>query len=423
MSALGEHLALFKADWGPDQVRNHEGQGGEAADPLRVDLRGTLDLSGPEQRARRTSRSPAARSAVGGAAGNSSFSCRVALYTVSLRGIRGAHQGRHVVRTWREATRRRQRLAHRARRWCYCRSRSCLLLVRNRSVSGAADTAASMRRRKSGVRYVAGVFVAADGYLLNTVEFGTGPRTFVAHGGWVGNWELWQEPFQLMQSRWRCVAYDHRGAGASTFPPESITPDGLVDDLLTVLDFYEVRSCVLAGESLGALTCLLAVLREPARFAGLVLVDGVPTANEDRQRPLVEGSRTDYPSTVAAFIDACVPEPDSEHVRRWGRQILLRADPEAAARILEVHYEQNVTADLSRVSMPTLVIHGQRDAIVPLAVGEAVAAAISGSELVVLPDAGHVPTLTRPQEVVDAIDRWATTALDGEHPGGAINSP
>jgi pimeloyl-ACP methyl ester carboxylesterase len=70
--------------------------------------------------------------------------------------------------------------------------------------------------------------------------------TFVAHGGWVGNWELWQEPFQLMQSRWRCIAYDHRGAGSG---------------------------------------------QDPARFRGLVLVDGVPAANEDRQRPLVEGSR------------------------------------------------------------------------------------------------------------------------------------
>jgi pimeloyl-ACP methyl ester carboxylesterase len=255
------------------------------------------------------------------------------------------------------------------------------------------------------------VFVATEGYLLNTVEFGAGPRTFVAHGGWVGNWELWQEPFQLMQSHWRCIAYDHRGAGASTFPPESISPDGLVDDLLTVLDFYEVRSCVLAGESLGALTCLLAALREPARFTGLVLVDGVPAANEDRQRPLVEGSRTDYPSTVAAFIDACVPEPDSEHVRRWGRQILLRADPEAAARILEAHYEQNVSPDLRKVAVPTLVVHGRKDAIVPLAIAEAVARAIPESELLVIPDAGHVPTLTRPSEVVDAIDGWASTKL------------
>jgi pimeloyl-ACP methyl ester carboxylesterase len=255
------------------------------------------------------------------------------------------------------------------------------------------------------------VFVATDGYLLNTVEFGSGPLTFVAHGGWVGNWELWQEPFQLMQSGWRCIAYDHRGAGASTFPPERITPDGLVDDLFTVLDFHEVSSCVLAGESLGALPCLQAVLREPARFSGLVLVDGVPAANLERQRPLVEGSRTDYPETVAAFVDACVPEPDSQHVRPWARQILLRADPEAAARMLEVHYEHAIAPELGAVAVPTLLLHGERDAIISVAIAEAMATAIPECELVVIPGAGHVPTLTRPGDVVDAIESWATAAF------------
>jgi pimeloyl-ACP methyl ester carboxylesterase len=255
------------------------------------------------------------------------------------------------------------------------------------------------------------VFVASGGYLLNTVQFGSGQRAFVAHGGWVGSWELWQEPFQLMQERWRCLGYDHRGSGASTFPPQTITPAGLVDDLFTVMDHYGVDSCVLAGESLGALTCLQAVIREPARFRGLVLVDGAPAASRERTSGLVDGSRANYQQTVAAFVDACVPEPDSDHIRRWGRQILLRADPEAAARIFESHYESDVQVDLSQVTLPTLVIHGEEDAIVPLAIGRTIAASIPDSQLVILPGTGHVPTLTRPIEVVDAIDRWATARL------------
>lgn len=44
------------------------------------------------------------------------------------------------------------------------------------------------------------MFVAVEGYLLNTVELGSG-AAFVAHGGWVGNWELWQQPFELMHRR------------------------------------------------------------------------------------------------------------------------------------------------------------------------------------------------------------------------------
>jgi pimeloyl-ACP methyl ester carboxylesterase len=248
------------------------------------------------------------------------------------------------------------------------------------------------------------VFVAAGGHLLNSVAFGTGPA-FVAHGGWVGNWELWQEPFGLMQERWRCVGYDHRGSGASTAPAEAISPEALVEDLFTVLDHHGVDTCLLAGESLGAVTCLQAVLREPERFRGLVLVDGAPPPTPERTGGLVTGSRTDYPQTVAAFVDACIPEPDSDHIRRWGRQILLRADPEAAARMFECHY--GLELELGRVAVPTLVIHGAEDHVVPVEAGRAYASAIPGAELVVLSGTGHVPTLTRPREVVEAIESWA----------------
>ena len=251
------------------------------------------------------------------------------------------------------------------------------------------------------------MFLPVDGYMLNVVAFGSGPRTFVAHGGWVGSWELWLDPFQLMHDRWRCVSFDHRGSGASSFPPESISPEALVDDLFRVLDHFEVQTCVLAGESLGALTCLQAVLREPARFDGLVLVDGAPAASEERTAPLVNGSRSDYAATVRGFIDACVPEPDSEHIRRWGRQILLRADPEAAARIFESHYEAAIAPDITRVSVPTLLVHGENDAIIPLPLAQAIAAAIPGAELAVIPGAGHVPTMTRPEQVVAEVERWA----------------
>jgi pimeloyl-ACP methyl ester carboxylesterase len=251
------------------------------------------------------------------------------------------------------------------------------------------------------------MFIPAGGHLLNAVEFGDGPRTFVAHGGWVGSWELWQQPFELMHDTWRCISYDHRGTGASTAPPADVHPQGLVDDLFTVLDHLGVERCVVAGESLGALTVMAAVLQQPERFVGLVIVDGVTeTSGEATDRSAV---RHAYDAYVHGFVEACVPEPDSEHVKRWGRQILMRADPETAARMFESHDVPRIAPDLKAVEVPTLVIHGRRDAIVPLAAARAAAAAIPGAELVVIDDAGHVPTMTRPHEVVSAIDAWAAT--------------
>ena len=247
------------------------------------------------------------------------------------------------------------------------------------------------------------MFLDSEDVLLNVVEWGA-PESpaFVAHGGWVGSWELWQEPFRLMQSRWRCISYDHRGAGATRATPGQIQPQALVDDLINVLDQLNVQQCVLGGESLGALTCMTAALQHPDRIVGLVLVDGTPVGGG--ASALIDGARSDFPATVHWFVDACIPEPNSEHIRRWGRHILLRADPEAAARILEVH--SDVAPAAERLAMPTLLIHGEQDAIVPLDAARALASKIPDAELVTLPDTGHVPTLTRPDLVVGAIEDW-----------------
>jgi len=249
-------------------------------------------------------------------------------------------------------------------------------------------------------------FIAADGFLLHAVDFGSGPTTFVAHGGWVGSWELWEEPFQRMQSNWRCISYDHRGAGASTFPAATINPAVLVDDLFTVLDHYEVETCVLAGESLGALTAVAAVLSDPSRFDGLVLVDGVPFTDGVVDPGERVAMLADFPSYVKAFVAACVPEPDSEHLRRWGEQILLRADPAAAAEMRESHIAAALRPDYAAVAVPTLVVHGELDHIVPVQAAHYVAGVIPGATLEVLPGAGHVPSVTQPTRLVDAIERW-----------------
>jgi sigma-B regulation protein RsbQ len=249
------------------------------------------------------------------------------------------------------------------------------------------------------------MFIVVNEKQINTVSFGKGRRTFLAHGGWVANWEVWQQPFELMSESWRCVSYDHRGAGESPVPPHTITPEILVDDLFAVMDALEVERCVLGGESAGAFIALMAALRQPERFEGLVLIGGTSSITAETVKALVDGSRTDYPTTIKNFANACVPESNSAHIRRWIRDILLRAEPESAARMLESAYEREFKLALTDIAIPTLVIHGSDDVIVPMEVGKYIANAIPDAELLILEGVGHVPTMTRPKEVVAAIER------------------
>ena len=249
------------------------------------------------------------------------------------------------------------------------------------------------------------MFIEVNGVRLHVLAFGDGPRTLLAVGGWTGSWEVWEEPIaQLTAAGWRCIAYDHRGSGESPVHPTDITVEAMVEDVVGVLDAVGVQRCVLAGESQGGAIAQYAAARYPARFDGLVLSAPTPTGRREGGTAFPDLCRSDYPAAVAGFVDRCFPEPESDHLKRWGRNVLLRADGEQAARILEMWRDADVPdVDPRRIAIPTVIVHGSADLIAPIDGSRQLAELLPDAELVELPDTGHVPTMTRPDEVVAAI--------------------
>lgn len=238
-------------------------------------------------------------------------------------------------------------------------------------------------------------------------SFGAGPRTLVAHGGWVGSGELWLQPFELLSARWRCVTYDHRGTGATLHRGASITADVLIDDLFRVLDACRIDRCVLAGESSGAMIAMEAVLRHPERFEGLVLVDPrFRSGRSEGASRMLEGCRRDFAATMDAFVNACVPEEDCAAERAWGKQIVMRSNARDAIQLMECLEHLQTESHVGRVGVPTLLVHGTRDVITPLADSEYLHEQIAGSRLVKIEGAGHVPTITWPAQVAAAIEAF-----------------
>ena len=239
------------------------------------------------------------------------------------------------------------------------------------------------------------------------VSFGAGPRTIVALGGWAGSWELWAGPFTHLSQTWRTVAYDHRGAGATVAPVESISFESMTADVFTLLDALEIERCVLAGESAGAAIVLQAALLHPERFDGLVLVDGLihRPAPQGPDRFLL-GLQSDFEATVGWFVDTCVPERDCAAVRRWGRQILMRAEPAAAIRLHQCMDGIDLRPHVSGIALPALILHGELDVFVPAESARWLARTMPNSRLEVFAGAGHVPTVTRSAEVAAAINSF-----------------
>lgn len=252
------------------------------------------------------------------------------------------------------------------------------------------------------------MFLKAPDVDLFVSEYGpAGGNTIVAHGGWVGSGELWVQPFEELSKRWRCITYDHRGTGATRHRNGPIRPEMLVDDLFRVLDALKVERCVLAGESAGGVTVLQAAKRAPERVSGLVLVGAryQGTLSEGGKR-LVAGCKSDFAATMQAFVNACIPESDCDAERAWAYKIVMRSNAEHAAELLEGLGDIDLTGDLDKIRVPTLLIHGVKDVIRPVSDSEFMHSRIPGSRLVKLEDVGHVPIITRPSRVAAEIDAF-----------------
>jgi pimeloyl-ACP methyl ester carboxylesterase len=170
------------------------------------------------------------------------------------------------------------------------------------------------------------MFLDIDGNKVFTLSFGKAPRTFLAHSGWVGNFEDWIAVLAPMSASWRTVVYDHRGTGETAVPVDRITDEALVDDVFRVMDALKIERCTLGGFSRGAITALRAVLRDQERFDGLVLMNGTggvqrPGAAARPRVPFAQWPGETHADKLNWFIEKSTPEPDVAHIRRWGHPV------------------------------------------------------------------------------------------------------
>ncbi|MBF6614106.1 MAG: alpha/beta hydrolase [Chloroflexi bacterium] len=265
------------------------------------------------------------------------------------------------------------------------------------------------------------MFLDIDGHRVFTLSFGAGPRAFLAHSAWIGNNEDWIATLAIMSRQWRTVAYDHRGTGETKVPVEAISADALRDDIFRVMDALDIERCVLGGFSAGTSIVLRAALLHPERFEGLVLMNGAagvqlpgvnPPPAPSASLPSQSWPGSNYSERLRWFIEQCTPEPDVEHIRRWGHDILLRAEPEAADRLWQMRFADQVdfAACLPKLAIPTLLIHGELDVFADVAKIEYVSSLIPGSKLVVMEGSGHLPAMTRPADVAAAIESFFASA-------------
>lgn len=254
-------------------------------------------------------------------------------------------------------------------------------------------------------------------------EVGSGPTIVLVHG-YPLDGAMWSSVARRLSSKFRVLKPDLPGRADNP-----VEPDGSIDsyaDFLRATIEGAGGSVGLAGFSMGGYVCLALMKRHPANVRALALVDTRAGADDEAtQQARNEAIATLRQSGTAPIADAMLKKllaPESltrgdlaDRVRR----IILRQRPAAVESDLKAMRERpESTTFLPEISIPTLVLAGEQDAISPPSEGEAMAKAIPGGRFVVIPAAGHLTPMESPGGTARALEDFFAEALGREDVGG-----
>lgn len=210
----------------------------------------------------------------------------------------------------------------------------------------------------------------------------------------------------------RVVAPDLRGFGAAEEPEETMSMETFASDLKAMLDGLNVESAVLCGLSMGGYIALAFLAAYPDSVRGLVLANTRAGADSDEaRRARLSNAERAYEDGVEVVADSMMPKmlSDASRVERPELVNLVRAlmarqsRGGVAAALRGMAARPDRTGWLSSITVPTLVIGGDADTLIPISESEAMAKAIPGAKLAIIPGAAHLSNLEAPGAFNDAV--------------------
>ena len=237
---------------------------------------------------------------------------------------------------------------------------------------------------------------------------GSGAPLILIHG-WGSSAALFSELMTRLPD-FHCLAPDLPGYGAST-AAEQVDLAALADDFIRWVDALGLKTVTLLGWSLGGMLAQELAARFPTRIERLILVATTPrfVVAPDWQHGLVDAAvralARDFKRAPAPTLEsfwrlqfngeASIPSP-----------LLPEVEPATALGGLELLRQVDLRPELSKISMPTLVLHGSADAIIPVGAGRFLATTLPQAALFEISDCGHAPFLSAKNQVSAAIRQF-----------------
>lgn len=265
-------------------------------------------------------------------------------------------------------------------------------------------------------------FIDRDELRLAFEDLGAGRPIVLGHS-FLCSREMWAYQARELSRSHRVLNLDLRGHGDSGPAEDPFTFADLVDDVVTVLDHFEIERAIWCGLSIGGMTAMHAALSVPERVEALIVAGSSaaaePLGKRLKYRLLASaarllGMRRLMPAVLPIMFGRTTLREQPELVAEWGERMASMRLP-TMLNVLDTLMRRAAMVDgLRKIRMPALVLVGEEDRSQPPERSRQIADAIPGAELVLIPEAGHLAALEQPEVVAEVIRDFLRDAVPGE---------
>lgn len=228
---------------------------------------------------------------------------------------------------------------------------------------------------------------------------------------------MWAAQLAGLSAQARVIAPDLRGFGRSAASTVPLTMDQHADDLAALLDHLGVARAIVAGLSMGGYSAFAFWRRHPKRVQALILAD----TRAEGDSPQVQANRDASAAKVRANGSAAIAGDmlprllapvslaDARIAARMTAMLTSQRGETVIAALRGLRDRADSRPTLPTITVPTLVLVGEADALTPPADAETIAASIPAARLVIIPRAGHMSPLENPRAFNAALRAFIAT--------------
>lgn len=242
---------------------------------------------------------------------------------------------------------------------------------------------------------------------------GTSVDTLVFSHGLLWSGRMFEAQVAAFRDRYRVVTYDHRGQGQSSAPADGYDMETVYADAVALIEGLKLAPCHFAGLSMGGFVGMRLAARRPDLLKSLILLetsaDPEPEANRPRYRLLNTIVRwigiwaVVRPVMKIMFSQTFLNDPARQADRaRWKAELKTNR-PSITKAVDGIINRRGVRDELDRIAVPTLIVVGDEDVATVPDKSRRIQEKIAGSQLVIIPRAGHTSSVEEPAAVNAAI--------------------